>query len=324
MSTTTSTSAAASAAAAAAAAAASASAAAAAAASASLVPGRPRRQQQVYRRANTSMALPSSTMLADLGDSDTFVGCSGILHKFSGGSSILNGRPSASSDYVMTGSSNTALLGDRSNKTFKEYLLGRSAAKEATLGGLEATSMGSLTSSNSSDISSGLHHNHNYKANSNKENNYGLNRTATTSDLSVIDDLAIGPPRQQPKYSYLVGRSNTSNDLWRSGGGGTTQNLPSSSSLASVGSGSAGASTTGHHLQNHQSLPNSASFTNYHHNHHLHKHVAPSLASGGSTGGGYLASNPAATSTVNRILSYHSRWPPIRSCFVLTVDVTIN
>ena len=44
---------------------------------------------------------------------------------------------------------------------------------------------------------------------SNRTNNWAL------QDQSVINDLTIGPPRQQPKYSYLVGRSNTSKELWR-------------------------------------------------------------------------------------------------------------
>ena len=39
--------------------------------------------------------------------------------------------------------------------------------------------------------------------------------STTADDSSVINDLTISAPRQQPKYSYLVGRSNTNNDLWR-------------------------------------------------------------------------------------------------------------
>lgn len=61
-----------------------------------MVPGRPRRQQQAYRRANTSLTL----MTTNPEEADPYISCSNILDKFSNGNSS-----SAKDPYVMANGS---------------------------------------------------------------------------------------------------------------------------------------------------------------------------------------------------------------------------
>lgn len=171
-------------------------------------PGRPRRQQQVYRRANTSLNLTTGGDNAN--SDDPYVGCTSIVDKFlnsaapassgyesntlpAAGSGVMNGGGSVGSSRKSSSSGGGAL---------KDFLMGRNntskdlAYSSQTSGMSDSTITGdSLPSYSGGD--SGI------------SNNWAL------QDQSVINDLTIGPPIQQPKYSYLVGRSNTSKDLWR-------------------------------------------------------------------------------------------------------------
>ena len=166
-------------------------------------PGRPRRQQQVYRKANTSMNLTSG---GDNGNSeDPYVGCTSIVDKFlnaapsSGyesntlpvGSTVMNGGGSVGSSRKSSSSGGGAL---------KDFLMGRSNTSKDLAYSSQTSGMSDSTITGGSTYSGG---------DSGISNNWAL------QDQSVINDLTIGPPIQQPKYSYLVGRSNTSKDLWR-------------------------------------------------------------------------------------------------------------
>lgn len=82
-----------------------------------MVPGRPRRQQQAYRRANTNLTLlPTGEP-----DSDPYISCSSILDKFS------NGNKDTSNAYMANGSSPIR----KSSVGIKDFLLGRSSVKDS-------------------------------------------------------------------------------------------------------------------------------------------------------------------------------------------------
>ena len=88
-----------------------------------MVPGRPRRQQQAYRRANTSQAL----MLGGAPETepDPYISCTNLLDKF-------NGTSNAKDTYAMT---NGSPARKTSGGVIKDFLLGRSSAgqrKEST------------------------------------------------------------------------------------------------------------------------------------------------------------------------------------------------
>jgi hypothetical protein len=170
-----------------------------------VVPGRPRRQQQVYRRANTSGNLITGSGLDNGNLEDPYVGCSSIVDKFINSAassgyesstlpvgSVMNGSASVGSSRKSSSSGGGAL---------KDFLMGRNnTSKDLTYPSSNASGMSDITvTADSLPTYSG----------SNRTNNWAL------QDQSVINDLTIGPPRQQPKYSYLVGRSNTSKDLWK-------------------------------------------------------------------------------------------------------------
>ena len=168
-------------------------------------PGRPRRQQQVYRRANTSMNLTTGGDNAN--SDDPYVGCTSIVDKFlnsapsSGyesntlpaGSGVMNGGGSVGSSRKSSSSGGGAL---------KEFLMGRNnTSKDLAYSSQTSGMSDSTVTGDSLPTYSG--------GDSGISNNWAL------QDQSVINDLTIGPPIQQPKYSYLVGRSNTSKDLWK-------------------------------------------------------------------------------------------------------------
>ena len=165
------------------------------------VPGRPRRQQQVYRRANTSGNLTTGGGLDNNNLEDPYVGCTSIVDKFinSAASSgydsstlpaggVMNGGGSVGSSRKSSSSGGGAL---------KDFLMGRNNTSKDLASGMGDTT---VTADSLPTYSGGAN---------NRSNNWAL------QDQSVINDLTIGPPRQQPKYSYLVGRSNPSNDTWR-------------------------------------------------------------------------------------------------------------
>ena len=170
-----------------------------------VVPGRPRRQQQVYRRANTSLNLTTGSGLDNSNLEDPYVGCSSIVDKFIGSAnaggydsstlpvgSVMNGGGSVGSSRKSSSSGGGAL---------KDFLMGRNnTAKDLPYSSHSSGMSDTTVTADSLPI---------YSGGSNRNNNWAI------QDQSVINDLTIGPPRQQPKYSYLVGRSNTSNDLWR-------------------------------------------------------------------------------------------------------------
>ena len=75
-------------------------------------PGRPQRERQTYRRANTSINLTGAVT-----DSDLFRSCSNILDKF-------GSKPTRDNLAVVNGRSPAA--SSSSSSTFKDFLLGRS------------------------------------------------------------------------------------------------------------------------------------------------------------------------------------------------------
>ena len=161
-----------------------------------MVPGRPRRQQQAYRRANTSLTL-MSTAAAGSGDRsgqnagssgpqtapigmdsepDPYISCTNvILDKFS------NGKGADPAPYAMSNGSPAR----KTSGGIKDFLLGRSSA----------TRKDSITGSSSKDGNPDLW--------SNQE--------------SVIDELRISTIPRQPKYSYLIGKAShkSNDDFWR-------------------------------------------------------------------------------------------------------------
>ena len=147
-----------------------------------LVPGRPRRQQQAYRRANTSIGLGLDPGTVT---EDPYISCASILDKTFAGNEAL--APTLA---------NGAGSSPRKNSV-KDFLLGRSGNTKDLNSYVPASSIEAF---NSFATSSGM-----------KSDNPDWMLT----DESVINDLTISAPRQQPKYSYLVGKSQTSHDLWR-------------------------------------------------------------------------------------------------------------
>ena len=90
-----------------------------------MVPGRPRRQQQAYRRANTNLGLMSNPEAVE---PDPYISCSNILDKFNGGHG-------AKDTYAMAnGSPARKTSGGHGAGAIKDFLLGRSSAqrKEST------------------------------------------------------------------------------------------------------------------------------------------------------------------------------------------------
>ena len=140
-----------------------------------MVPGRPRRQQQAYRRANTSLTLMSNPDNQAEVTSDPYISCTNLLDKFNGSSqniskdtySMANGSPARKT----SGGSHGA-------GAIKDFLLGRSSAqrKESTSKDPDLIPQWSVQE-------------------------------------SVIDELRISTIPRQPKYSYLINKS-AQND-WR-------------------------------------------------------------------------------------------------------------
>lgn len=91
-----------------------------------MVPGRPRRQQQAYRRANTSLTLMSTNNLDS--DPDPYISCSNILDKFNGNKDMANG---------------SSPVRKSSGSGLKDFLLGRSSAarKESKVDEMNAWSV---------------------------------------------------------------------------------------------------------------------------------------------------------------------------------------
>ena len=169
-----------------------------------VVPGRPRRQQQVYRRANTSMNLTSGGGFDPQTLEDPYVGCSSIVDKFIGtaaaassGSYETNTLPSGS---FMNGGSvgSPPKTSSSGGAALKDLISGKGNANRDLTYSSQHSGVGDTTVTADSLPISGTNN-----------NNWAI------QDQSVINDLTIGPARQQPKYSYLVGRTNTSKDLWR-------------------------------------------------------------------------------------------------------------
>ena len=174
------------------------------------VPGRPRRQQQVYRRANTSLNLTTGNGLDNGNSEDPYVGCTSIVDKFlnpTNNSATSSGYDSSTlpAGSVMNGGGGSVGSSRKSSSSgggaLKDFLTGRSNNSKDLGYSSHSSGMNNNTvTADSLPI---------YSGGSSRSNNWAL------QDQSVINDLTIGPPRQQPKYSYLVNRSNTSNDLWR-------------------------------------------------------------------------------------------------------------
>ena len=80
-----------------------------------MVPGRPRRQQQAYRRANTSLTLMPGAGLDN--EPEPYISCTDILDKF-------NGSGKDSNPYTMANGSPLR----KSSTGIKDFLLGRSSA----------------------------------------------------------------------------------------------------------------------------------------------------------------------------------------------------
>ena len=83
-----------------------------------MVPGRPRRQQQAYRRANTSQALMLGGGAPPETEPDPYISCTNLLDKF-------NGSASNKDTYAMT---NGSPARKTSGGVIKDFLLGRSSA----------------------------------------------------------------------------------------------------------------------------------------------------------------------------------------------------
>ena len=174
-----------------------------------VAPGRPRRQQQVYRRANTSGNLITGSGLDNINLEDPYVGCSSIVDKFIGSAASSSGYESSTlpvGSGVMNGGGGSVGSSRKSSSSgggaLKEFLMGRNNNPKDLGYSSHSSGMSDTTvTADSLPIYSG--------AGNRNINNWAI------QDQSVINDLTLGPPRQQPKYSYLVGRTNTSSDLWR-------------------------------------------------------------------------------------------------------------
>ena len=159
-----------------------------------MVPGRPRRQQQAYRRANTSLTLMSTGGQAGGGgaggsagpgtgptgptgmdsDPDPYISCTNvILDKFS------NGSTKDTAPYAMSNGSPAR----KNSGGIKDFLLGRT---------------GSATRKDSSSKDQDL-------------------IPQWSVQESVIDELRISTIPRQPKYSYLIGKAShkSNDDFWR-------------------------------------------------------------------------------------------------------------
>ena len=179
-------------------------------ASSEMVPGRPgRRQQQAYRRANTSLNLSTT-------DFDAYT--SGSMTTIPNGmGAIMDSSPSKSrsvKDFLLkrTMSSKDQLNNYVPASTidaFNSFSSGTTAPYQQpppppvmphqpvmpTVVTALPSAVTALPTADSSSVD--------------------WSPASTGDDSSVINDLTISAPRQQPKYSYLVGRSNTTKDLWR-------------------------------------------------------------------------------------------------------------
>ena len=121
-------------------------------------PGRPRRQQQVYRKANTSMNLTSGGDNAN--SEDPYVGCTSIVDKFlnaapsSGyesntlpvGSTVMNGGGSVGSSRKSSSSGGGAL---------KDFLMGRSNTSKDLAYSSQTSGMSDSTVTGNSTYSGG-------------------------------------------------------------------------------------------------------------------------------------------------------------------------
>lgn len=180
-----------------------------------MVPGRPRRQQQAYRRANTSLNLSTTS------DYDAYT--SGTIPNGMG--AIVDSSPSKT-------------------RSVKDFLLKRTYSKDqinnyvpaSTIEAFNSFTSGaapmSVTNNTMSGPMSGYVSPPSVPTSAvpplpTDSSSVDWSPASTGDDSSVINDLTISAPRQQPKYSYLVGRSNTTKDLWR-----TT--LPASSGPATA------------------------------------------------------------------------------------------
>ena len=154
-----------------------------------MVPGRPRRQQQAYRRANTSLTLMSTGgqaggagSAAAAGptgptgmdsDPDPYISCTNvILDKFS------NGSTKDTAPYAMSNGSPAR----KNSGGIKDFLLGRTSATRKD------------SSSKDQDLI-----------------------PQWSVQESVIDELRISTIPRQPKYSYLIGKAShkSNDDFWR-------------------------------------------------------------------------------------------------------------
>ena len=133
-----------------------------------MVPGRPRRQQQAYRRANTSLTLMSNPDQVEA--SDPYISCTNLLDKFNGSAQNIS-----KDTYAMANGSPARKTSGGSHGgagAIKDFLLGRSSAqrKESTSKDPDLIPQWSVQE-------------------------------------SVIDELRISTIPRQPKYSYLIGKS---------------------------------------------------------------------------------------------------------------------
>ena len=149
-----------------------------------MVPGRPRRQQQAYRRANTSLTLMSNNNPGPQdSDPDPYISCTNILDKFKDTSGAGSGATGAGSG-AYGAVNGTSPARKSSAGGIKDFLLGRSS--------------------------------HSRKDSSSHKDNSDLVPQWSVQE-SVIDELRISTIPRQPKYSYLIGKSSQKDkdDYWR-------------------------------------------------------------------------------------------------------------
>ena len=211
--------------------------------SSNMAPGRPRRQQQAYRRANTSLNLSTTSefdhsygdplavpngmgTIVDSSPSKTKTSVKDFLLKrtMSSKDQLNNYVPASTIEAFNSFSSGT---GGQSVSGLGQsvHSLGPSVASldqsTSSLGtpGQNLSSLGTTSQIASSNVPSVPSASIVEAASSSVTD---WSPASTGDNDSVINDLTISAPRQQPKYSYLVGKSGGGgSDSWR------TATLPS-------------------------------------------------------------------------------------------------
>ena len=198
-----------------------------------MVPGRPRRQQQAYRRANTSLTLisnpggpgggPGPGQAPMDSDPDPYISCTNILDKFNGTKDSTN---------------SSAAYG---------YANGSSPARKSSAGGIKDFLLG-RSSSNRKDSS--------VKDPNDLAPNWSVQE-------SVIDELRISTIPRQPKYSYLIGKSAQKDDFWRKS---NAVSIVNNNIYSTNNSGVMDSNNSYYHLPQHNSS-SSKRLNDYTHNH---------------------------------------------------------